>query len=133
MRIVIDTDVLLDVALNRSPHVFASSAVMTALQQGRHDGLVAWHTISNLSYMLSVSAGRERALEFIRDLSRIVDVAPADSDTLDIALSLRMRDFEDAMQVASALSAAAEVIVTRNVRDFRNAPIRAVSPADLPV
>ncbi len=94
-------------------------------------GIVAWQTVSTLYYILTSFSDRKRALRFVRELAAIVEVAPADSDTLDIALSLDMRDFEDAMQVSAAMAASAEKIVTRNSRDFRNSPIAVVSPAKL--
>lgn len=133
MRILIDTDVLLDLALDRKPHADGAARVIEAVQRGSLSGIVAWHTISNLYYILASFSDRKRALSFIRELAAFVEVAPVDSDTLDIALSLDMRDFEDAMQVSAAMAAGAERIVTRNTRDFRNSPIAAVSPARLEI
>lgn len=103
---------------------------MELVQHGSVDGVVAWHTIANIYYMLSGARRRDQVLEFIRDLAGITSIAPVDSEALTVALSLRMTDFEDAMQVASALAASAEVIVTRNTRDFRTSPVRAVAPRD---
>ena len=131
MRILIDTDVLLDVALDRTPHSEASARVLEVVETGSIEAVVAWHTISNLYYLLASSSPRKQALAFIRDLSSIVDVARVDSNALKIALSLDLTDFEDSMQVASALSAEAEVIVTRNTRHFRKSPVRAIRPSDL--
>jgi predicted nucleic acid-binding protein len=131
LRILIDTDILLDLALDRNPHADGAARVIDAVQRGSVSGIVAWHTISNLYYILTSFSDRKRALGFVRDLAAIVDVAPADSATLDIALSLDMRDFEDAMQVAAALAAGVEKIVTRNSRDFRRSPITVVAPAEL--
>jgi len=130
LRILIDTDVLLDLALGRDPHAAHSARVIQLVQHGFVDGFVAWHTIANIYYMLSSARHRNQALGFIRDLAGIAAVAPVDSEALTVALSLRMTDFEDAMQVASALAAGAEVIVTRNTRDFRTSPIRALTPRD---
>lgn len=131
MRILIDTDVLLDLALDRKPHAEGAARVLEAVQRGSLSGVVAWHTISNLYYMLSSYADRKQALSFVRDLAAIVEVAPADSATLDVALALDMRDFEDAMQVSAGLAAGVETIVTRNTGDFRKSPIPVASPAKL--
>lgn len=128
---MIDTDVLLDVALGRSPYADDASRILDAVQSGLISGVVAWHTISNLYYMLSSLGDRGRAREFVRDLSGIVEIAPVDSRALDVALSLDLSDFEDSMQVSSALAGGAEAIVTRNTRDFRNSPLPVIRPSDL--
>lgn len=133
MRILIDTDVLLDLALDRAPHAEAASRILDGVQRGVLSGVVAWHTVSNLYYLLASCSDRKRALEFIRDLTGIVEVAPTGSAALRTALNLDMSDFEDAMQVAEALAAGVDVIVTRNVGDFRKAPLRAVRPRDLTI
>ena len=131
MRILIDTDVLLDLALDRKPHAEGAARVLEAVQRGSLSGVVAWHTISNLYYILTSYADRKQALSFVRALAAIVEVAPADSATLDVALALDMRDFEDAMQVSAGLAAGVETIVTRNSGDFRKSPIPVVSPVKL--
>ncbi|MGA7613856.1 MAG: PIN domain-containing protein [Thermoanaerobaculia bacterium] len=131
MRILIDTDVLLDLALDRAPHAEAASRVLERVENGAVSAVVAWHTISNLYYLLASFADRKKALNFIRDLIGIVEVAPTGTAALRTALNLGMNDFEDAMQVAAALAAGVDVIVTRNVGDFRKAPLRAIRPADL--
>jgi predicted nucleic acid-binding protein len=133
LRILIDTDVLLDLALDRAPHAEAASRILDGVQRGALSGVVAWHTVSNLYDLLTSFSDRKRALEFIRDLTGIVEVAPTGSAALRTALNLKMSDFEDAMQVAAALAAGVDVIVTRNVGDFRKAPLRAVRPRDLAI
>lgn len=130
MRVLIDTDVLLDIALDRAPHSVAASRVLQSVQSGHTEGLVAWHTLSNIYYLLSAGRNRGRAVEFLRDVSRLLRVAPADDEVLRVALSLQMPDFEDAMQVACGLAAGAEGVITRNLRDFRGSPLRAIAPGD---
>ncbi|HUF17432.1 MAG TPA: PIN domain-containing protein [Thermoanaerobaculia bacterium] len=93
MRILIDTDVLLDLALDRKPHAEGAARVIEAVQRGSVSGIVAWHTISNLYYILTSFSDRKRALGFVRELAAIVEVAPTDSATLDIALSLEHAGF----------------------------------------
>ena len=99
MRILIDTDVILDLALDRQPHSEAAARIIDSVQQGVTTGLIAWHTVSHLYYILSSFSNRRQALAFVRDLAAILEVAPADSAALDVALTLEMPDFEDAMQV----------------------------------
>ena len=64
------------------------------------------------------------------DLTRFVAVATTGTEALRYAVALPMVDFKDAMQVAAAQACGARYIVTRNVRDYRRSPIRAITPQD---
>ena len=75
--------------------------------------------------------GTEDARSLRLDLANFVQVAPTTTESLRQAGRLDMRDFEDAMQVAAGLACRADVIATRNVRDFTAAPMPAQTPADL--
>ena len=71
---------------------------------------------------------RATALAAITHLTGFLTVAPVGHEALRYALTLPMRDFEDAMQVAAAQAAGAERIVTRDIGDFVNSPIPAITP-----
>lgn len=92
---------------------------------------VAWHTLSNVYYLLRPVRGGASVRDFLVDLTRFVSVAPTDTDALRYAAALPLPDLEDAMQVAAAHACGARVIATRNVRDFRESPIPARTPAEL--
>lgn len=127
---LIDTDVLIDVALDRSPHSKSSSELLDRVERGARRAFVAWHTLSNFYYLVTPARGDADAREFITELVRFVAVAPADTPALRYAVSLPMADFEDAMQVAAARACGAHQIVTRNVRDFVRSPIPAMTPGE---
>ncbi len=129
MIVLVDTDVLLDVALGRAPHVEASSALLDWLERHPGQGFVAWHSISNFYYLVTAKRGQATTRRFVADLMQFIDVAPTSTASLKYATSLAMRDFEDAMQVAAAAACKAEIIATRNVRDFSASPIPASTPA----
>jgi predicted nucleic acid-binding protein len=123
MKLLIDTDVLLDVALGREPHVQASAAVLKWVEAGGK-AAVASHSLANCAYLL------KNARPFLRGLMQIVDVAPVGKNEGRRALDLPMTDLEDALQVAAAESWGADLIITRNLRDYRRSPIKAISPND---
>ncbi len=129
MRILVDTDVLLDVALDREPHTEASARLLTACESNKIDGFLAWHSLSNFYYLVGTVRGEGDARQFLLDLVAFMSVAPTTTESLRFAGRLAIRDFEDAMQVAAAEACGADWIVTRNVRDFLRSPIRAVTPA----
>ena len=123
MKVLLDTDVLLDVALARDPHALHSAAVLRWAEAGGK-AAVAWHSLTNCACLLK-GGGRP----FLERLLRLVEVAPVASADARRALSLPMRDLEDAFQVAAALAWQADAIVTRNLADYRRSPVRALSPA----
>jgi predicted nucleic acid-binding protein len=122
MRILIDTDVLLDVALAREPHVAASAGVLEWAEAGG-EAAVAWHSLTNCSYLLK--GGRP----FLKKLLQLVEVPAAGTRDASRALDSPMPDLEDAFQVAAALVWEADFIVTRNLNDYRKSPVPALSPA----
>ncbi len=127
---LVDTDVLIDVALDRRPHSGPSSALLDRLESGGRRAFVAWHTLSNFCHLVTPARGAAGTRDFIAELVRFVAVAPADTAALRYAVSLPMADFEAALQVAAARACGARHIVTRNVRDFARSPIPAVTPRE---
>ncbi len=125
----IDTDVLVDAANDREPFSEASTRFLDLISVGIEPACVAWHTISNLHYVARPKPESPDIRSFIEGLAKLVTVVPTSNADLLRALRLPMRDFEDAMQVAAAMAAGARLIVTRDLEDYRNSPIRAISPA----
>ena len=128
MKVLVDTDVLIDVALGRAPHKGPAGRLLDRLEHKDGDGFMAWHSASNFYYLVSPKRGKQDAKSFLLDLTRFVDVAPVSTESLRQAASLGLRDFEDAMQVAAAIACGADVIATRNVKDYARAPVQAAKP-----
>ncbi len=122
MKILIDTDVLLDVALNRKPWVESSAGVLRWAET-RGSAAIAWHSLSNCAYLLE-NDGRE----FIDKLLMIVEIALTGRKDALKALRLPLRDLEDALQAVAASSWGAQYIVTRNLKDFKGSPVTAIAP-----
>ena len=125
---LLDTNILVDAALDRQPHSAPALELLDRIESGADRAFVAWHSVATCHYLVSRSRGDAAAREFVLDLMRYVEVAPASADAIRFAASLPMDDFEDAMQVASARFCGARRIITRNLKDFANSPIPAVSP-----
>jgi len=124
-------DVLIDLALDRKPQSKAAVELMDLLERRVASGYMAWHTASNFYYLVSPVRGAMDARSFLTDLVSFIEIAPTRTDHLRMAATLAMRDFEDALQVAAAVACGADVIATRNVRDYKKAPIEAVAPGAL--
>lgn len=128
--ILLDTDVLIDVALDRRPFADPASALFDRIEQSRTKAFVAWHSVSNLYYIVAPARGGVRTRDFILELTRFVDVAATGTEAIRYAVELPLADFEDAMQVASARNCGARYIVTRNLADYKHSPIPAINPQE---
>ena len=126
-----DTNVLLDVVLAREPWAGVATALLDAAARGIVHAYVASHALTTIHYIVEREHGRTAAVTAVSDLLDIVDVVELGSDDFRRALALTLADFEDAVQVAACLRAGANVLVTRNARDFKGAPIAVQSPAEL--
>ena len=128
--ILLVTDVLIDVALDRRPHADAAAKLLDRVERGLHKACIAWHTVSNFYYLVAPSRGGASAREFVVVLTGFVGIAATNTESIRYAASLPISEFEDAMQAAAALACGAERIVTRNLSDFRRSPVPAISPQD---
>jgi predicted nucleic acid-binding protein len=129
LKVLIDTDVLMDVALGREVFGPDSRALLEWCQHQPQATFVAWHSISNLFYLLSAARSPSFARSFLGGLLKFAFVASGGTESVRQALTMRMADLEDALQVAAAISANASFIVTRNVADYRGSPIPVLTPA----
>ena len=127
---LLDTNILLDVVFDRHPFSEAASSLVKLLQERGEAAYISWHSVSNLYYLVSRDLGDSVAREFILEFTRFLSVAETGTEDVLYAMSLPMRDFEDAMQVAAARACGARRIVTRNARDYARSPIPAISPQE---
>ena len=130
LTLLVDTNVLLDVALRRQPWHQDATALLAALATGRARGFVAGHAVTTLHYVVARANGRAAALSAVSDTLTIVAVAPVEGAEFQRALTMGLRDFEDAVQAAAALRVGADYLVTRDSKDYRDAPVQARSPAE---
>ncbi len=130
MRPLLDTNVLVDVALRRPGLHEASGATVAWCLNNPGSGLLAVHSLATFSYLAGRATGPAKVREFISDLIGGTDIARLDNAEVKRALAFPMSDFEDALVAAAAESAGATHIVTRNTADFRRSPVKAVTPED---
>jgi len=123
MKVLIDTDVLLDVALARSPHAAESADVLRWAEE-TGSAYIAWHSIANCAYLLK--DGHRR---FLNLLISFVTVATVGDREARAALESPMSDLEDALQSAAAVASGSRYIITRNLVDYKKSPVKALSPA----
>jgi predicted nucleic acid-binding protein len=131
VKLFIDTNVVLDVLMQREPWARSSTRVLALLADNMHEGFVGAHTFSTLHYMMRKASGAPRTVTALLDLIKLVRVAPLDHELVVQALALPWKDFEDALHTVCAINIDADVLVTRNPRDFLASPIRVMDPDEL--
>jgi predicted nucleic acid-binding protein len=131
LRILFDTNVVLDVLLNRQPHAMAAAQLMACVEQGRMQGLVAATTVTTIHYLATKAGGAQAAAAHVEALLSLFDVAAVDRAVLSDALSLSFADYEDAVVHEAARHAGAIGIVTRNPGGFVKAKLRIYAPGEL--
>ena len=129
MRVLLDTNVVLDVLLDRKAFVAESLAIVDLVERGAVTGLLCATTITTLAYLAGKTVGKQQATVQIRQLLSLFEIAPVTRAVLDGALASKAADFEDAVLAEAAHQAGAQAIITRNLRDFAHSPVRAHTPA----
>ena len=127
-RILFDTNVVLDVLLDRRPHVEASAAAWAAVETGACEGMLAAHALTTIHYLIRKELGSAKARRIVSAILRVFGVAAVDGSVVQEALQLPLSDFEDAVTAAAALLAGCDYIVTRDPRGFRGSPVRPLTP-----
>ncbi len=128
MRVLFDTNVILDLLLDREPFSQDAAVCLSMVESGEIEGWLCASTVTTLHYLIRKSAGVRGALDGISLLLTIFEIAPVNKTVLERALRLPFKDFEDAVLHEAAALANINMIVTRNIADFKHSTI----PVQLP-
>ena len=131
MKILLDTNIVLDVLMDRLPHSEAATELFSRVEDGTVIGYLCGTTITTIFYLAAKTVGTPRAQEEIRKLLQLFEVAPVNRHVLESALTLDFNDFEDAVIHEAACHVGADVIVTRNQKDFKKSRISVYSSEEM--
>ena len=132
MKVLIDTNIMIDAITNRDGRSGFSAAVIDLCAKEKIAGFVALHSFSNMYYILRKQYSDYERRTILKRYNEILRVTEAGNDIVDAAIKNSViNDYEDALQYACAESVGADYIVTRNTKDYGKADIRAVSPEEL--
>ncbi|MEI7772744.1 MAG: PIN domain-containing protein [Chloroflexales bacterium] len=131
MKILVDTNVVLDVLLDRAPWADDASQIWRACETGRLHGCVPGSALTTIFYVARRMTTLRTAQVAVGLCLATFDVLPVDRAALEHATMLAGSDFEDNVQLACALAAGMDAIVTRNGSDFRDSPVLLLTPAEL--
>lgn len=129
MKVLFDTNVILDVLLDRTPFFESSVRVVALAEKGEVEGWICGTTVTTIYYLLAKQLTSVEARKHVRKLLKIFNVSVINRIVLEDALDLNFNDYEDGVLYQSAVHAHLEVIVTRNEKDFGKSEIPVFSPS----
>ncbi len=131
MRVLVDTNVVLDALLKREPWAEAAKSLWEANDDGRVAGYLTASTLTDIFYIARKLSGADTARDAVKLCLEAFEICAVDRSALEEALTLAGNDFEDNLQIACATLSNIEAIVTRNKDDFGASPIQVVTPDEL--
>ena len=130
-QVLFDLNIILDVLQERKDFYDFSARLLACAETGAIQGWLAAHSVTTLFYLIAKNKSPEQARVTLTSLLQFLKIAPVDQSTIEQALNLPYRDFEDAVQMISAVRVHADYLLTRNVRDYQPAPMEVIQPVDL--
>ena len=131
MRVLVDTNILLDALLGREPYFDNADKIIKLCADKKIVGFMAAHSIPNIFYILRKDMLEENRREVLLTLCNILMVEGIDSIKLMSALrNKEFSDLEDCLQSICAKNVKADYIITRNIKDFTNSEVPAILPED---
>jgi predicted nucleic acid-binding protein len=131
VSILLDTNIIIDVALERQPFFAESQSVLLMVEKKQIEGYVSASTIGDLYYIIRRYRGREWTREFLEWLVTFCKIATVDMTVIEIALAANFGDLEDAIQYSTAICNQIDIIVTRNPQDFPVTIPQILTPSQL--
>ena len=131
IRILVDLNIVLDVISKRKPHLPDSALVWYLVETGQVTGFLAAHSITTLFYLTRKQIGHQQATAVLQKTLQTFSISSVNEQVIHQALSWGWQDFEDAVQMATAVHTQLDYLITRNPKDFETHPIPVLQPAQL--
>jgi len=130
MKVLFDTNVVLDVLLDREPFAPVSMRLFSKVEAGEIGGWICATTVTTIHYLASKEIGAVRARGAVETLLSLFEVASVNRVVLESALRSGFDDFEDAVIHEAARHVVADAIITRDVHGFERATLRVYAPME---
>jgi predicted nucleic acid-binding protein len=129
-KIFIDTDIILDVVLEREPFFSDSQKLLSLVEGNYFQGFTSSLVIANCYYIISSNRDDRTALKTVSKLRSILEVLPLTDKEIGEALNSSIKDFEDGIQYFIAINNKISNLITRNISDYKALDINILSPKD---
>ena len=131
MKVLIDTNIIIDVLANRANFVKDSKRIFDYSETKEICGYISAMSIPNIVYILRNELDKDTITDIIEKLNIIFEIIELNKEDLKQASKLGFADYEDAIQSYQASRIKADYIVTRNIKDFNSRKIKAITPTEL--
>lgn len=122
-QVFVDTNIVIDLLAKREPYYKDAQALFTRADSGEINLLISSLTFANAYYSIVKHHKEVDAKKFLSKFKVLVSILPLDEKAIDLALVSDFEDFEDGLQYNIALDNRADVILTRNIKDFKHSVI----------
>ena len=130
MKVIIDTNVVLDVLLGREPFVNPAVDVFCLVEESRVDAFICATTVTTIDYLLAKSLSASKARSALRRLISLFEIAIVNRPVIERALVSKIHDFEDAVLDESGKMAGVDFVITRNTKDFTGSTLKVCDPIE---
>ena len=130
MNVLIDGNIILDVLQNREPHIEASSKVWKLCETNLVNGYVSALTFADMVYVMRKELTPAKIYEELKKLALIFHFTELSISDMEKAAGMMWKDYEDAVQAATAERIRATAIITRNIKEYQQSKIPAFTPAE---
>ncbi len=130
MRVLLDTNIVLDFVLERNPFFIEANEIFLKLQNAEFLGYISPITPINVFYTTRKERGKDIALMATEELLKLAEIAETNQKTFQTALLLNFKDYQDAVQCACSVAENLDALITRNVKDFANSSVKVYSPVE---
>ncbi len=131
MKVLFDTNIILDVLLDRELFVELSASLVSLVEEKEIKGYLCATTITTIDYLITKSHNRQTAKNELSKLLGIFQICAVNEHVLQLALNSKFKDFEDAVQFYSGVCDNVDSIVTRNTKDYKEEQISVYTPAEI--
>lgn len=130
IKVFVDTDIILDLLVKREPHFLHAAKLFTLIDRNKIKAFSSPLVFANLHYLLKKETSNNIALNNLRKLKTILDILPVNGRVIDQSLNSEFKDFEDAIQYFTAVNNGIDIIITRNIVDYKKSKISVATAQD---
>ena len=127
-KVFVDTDVCIDLLSGRKPFNKTAEILFSLADIGKIKIYVSSLSFANIDYVLRSQYSTVHSRQIVAKFKTLVNVLAVDSKTIDLAIASDFNDFEDAIQYSCAIEHSMITIITRNIKDYKKATIKVVTP-----